>query len=76
MHHLLRERGGHGPLRLRTHVFVLRMWPQTQENGQRLLPHLQEDNQRYHQDLPQHVGRCWTGGVTLSPSAQDVIKAM
>lgn len=60
MHHLLRECGGHGPLRLWTHVSLLRLWPQTQEDGQCVLPHLQEDNQRYHQDLPEHVGLCWT----------------
>lgn len=58
MHHLLRERGGHSPLRLRTHVSLLHLWPQTQEDGQRMLPHLQKDNQRYHQDLPEHVGLC------------------
>lgn len=60
MHYLLRERGGHGAVCLRTHVLVLRLRPQAQEDGQRLLPHLQEDNQRHHQDLPQHiVGTGW-----------------
>lgn len=60
MHHLLWECGGHSPLRLWTHVSLLHMWPQTQEDGQCVLPHLQEDNQRHHQDLPEHVGLCWT----------------
>lgn len=27
VHHLLRERGGHGPLRLRTHVSLLHLRP-------------------------------------------------
>lgn len=56
VHHLLRERCGHGPLLLWTHVSVLHLRPQAQENGQRVLPHLQEDNQRHHKDLPEHVG--------------------
>lgn len=59
VHYLLRERGGHCAVRLRTHVLVLRLRPQAQENGQRLLPHLQEDNQGHHQDIPQRiVGFC------------------
>lgn len=37
-----------------------------------MLPHLQEDNQRHHQDLQKHVGLCWK---TLS-SAQDMIKTI
>lgn len=56
MHHLLRECGGHCPLRLWTHVSMLHLWPQTQEDDQRVLPHLQEDNQRHHQDVQEHVG--------------------
>lgn len=56
VHHLLWERRGHGPLRLRTHVSLLRLWPQTQEDGKRLLPHLQEDNQGHHKNLPKYVG--------------------
>lgn len=53
--HLLREHRGHGHLRLWTHVSVLHLWPQTQEDVQRLLSHLQKADQRHHQDLPQHV---------------------
>lgn len=53
--HLLREHGGHRHLCLRAHVSVLRLWPQTQENVQRLLPHLQKTDQRHYQDIPQHV---------------------
>lgn len=56
MHHLLWERRGHRPVRLWTYVSLLRMWPETQEDGQCVLPHLQEDNQRHHQDLPELVG--------------------
>lgn len=40
--HLLREHRGHGHLRLWAHVLVLHLRPQTQEDVQRLLPHLQE----------------------------------
>lgn len=64
VHHLLREHGGHGPLRLRTHVSLLHLRPQAQENGQRVLPHLQEDNQRHHKDLPEHVGFVFCRCVT------------
>lgn len=53
--HLLREHGGHRHLRLRAHVSVLHLWPQTQENVQRLLSHLQKTDQRHYQDIPQHV---------------------
>lgn len=53
--YLLRECGGHRHLRLRAHVSVLRLWPQTQENVQRLLSYLQKTDQRHYQDVPQHV---------------------
>lgn len=53
--HLLRELGGHGHLRLWTHVSVLHLRRQTQEDVQRLLSHLQKANQGHHQDLPEHV---------------------
>lgn len=53
--HLLRERGGHRHLRLWAHVSVLHLWPQTQENVQRLLSYLQKTDQRHYQDVPQHV---------------------
>lgn len=53
--HLLREHGGHRHLCLRAHVSLLHLWPQTQENVQRLLSHLQKTDQRHYQDIPQHV---------------------
>ena len=53
--HLLRECGGHGHLRLRTHVSLLHLRPEAQEDVKRLLPHLPETDQGHHQDLPQHV---------------------
>lgn len=53
--HLLRELGGHGHLRLRTHVSVLHLRHQAQEDVQRLLSNLQKANQRHHQDLPEHI---------------------
>lgn len=55
MLHLLRKHGGHGHLRLWTHVSVLHLRPQAQEDVQRLLSHLQEADQGHHQDLPQHI---------------------
>lgn len=42
MLNLLRERSGHGHLRVRSHVSVLQLWPAPQKDGQRLLPNLQE----------------------------------
>lgn len=53
--HLLRELGGHSHLRLRTHVSVLHLWHQAQEDVQRLLSNLQKANQRHNQDLPEHI---------------------
>lgn len=53
--YLLWEHGGHGHLRLWTHVSVLHLRPQTQEDVQRLLSHLQKADQRHYQDLPEHV---------------------
>lgn len=55
MHHLLREHGRHGHLLLWTHVSLLFMWAEAQEDGQCLLPHLQTGHQRYHQNIPQHL---------------------
>lgn len=52
---MLWEHGGHSNLRLWTHVSVLHLRPQTQEDVQRLLSHLQKADQRHYQDLPQHI---------------------
>lgn len=65
--YLLREHGGHGHLRLRTHVSVLHLRPQTQEDVQRLLSHLQKADQRHYQDLPEHV-RGRTASLTTAKS--------
>lgn len=53
--HLLRELGGHGHLCLRTHVSVLYLWHQAEEDVQRLLSNLQKANQRHNQDLSEHI---------------------
>lgn len=53
--HLLREHGGHGHLRLWTHVSVLHLRPQAQEDVQCLLSNLQAANQRHYQDLSEHI---------------------
>lgn len=53
--HLLREHGGHGHLRLWTHVSVLHLRPQAQEDVQCLLSDLQAANQGHHQDLSEHI---------------------
>lgn len=55
MHHLLREHGRHSHLLLWTHVSLLFVWAEAQEDGQRLLPYLQTGHQRYHQNIPQHL---------------------
>lgn len=55
MYHLLWEHGRHSHLLLWTHVSLLFMWAEAQEDGQRLLSHLQTGHQRYHQDIPQHL---------------------
>lgn len=55
MFYLLRELGGHGHLRLRTHVSVLYLWHQAEEDVQRLLSNLQKANQRHNQDLSEHI---------------------
>ena len=63
VHHLLRERGGHGAVRLWPHVPLLRLRPQAEEDEQRMLSHLQARHQRHHQDLPEHVGGRRVGGA-------------
>lgn len=55
MHHLLWEYGRHSHLLLWTHVSLLFMWAEAQEDGQCLLPHLQTGHQRYHQNISQHL---------------------
>lgn len=65
MHHLLRPGGGHGHLHLWTHVSVQRLWAETEETDQRMLPNMQEAYQRCYQDIsPITVSMFKTGAVT------------
>lgn len=72
VHHLLWERGGHGAVRLWSHVSLLRLWPQTEEDGQCQLPDLQEDNQRHYKDLPEHVGSAWLCNIKAHSSKKPL----
>lgn len=45
MHRVLRSRGGHCHLHMRTHVSLSRVWTQAQETDQRWLPYLPETHQ-------------------------------
>lgn len=71
--HLLREHGGHGDLRLRTHVSLLHMRPEAEENVQRLLSHLQETDQGHHQDLPQHMRVLGRRPPLPSPQSRNLL---